>query len=72
MAKENNYNISGEHLVEEMAEHIALEKAGVLHEHITAIKPKPKKERSNFWFYTIGYSVIGIELWLIYEEILKL
>jgi len=72
MANGSNYNITGTHVVDEIVEHIVLEKKGVLHEHITAIKPKPKKKRSGSWFNTIVYTIIAIELWLIYKAILAL
>jgi len=72
MAKLNSYNITGDHVVDEIVEHIVMEKAGVIHEHITAIKPKPKRKGSGFLFNLFIYTVIGIELWLIYLEILKL
>jgi len=68
----SNYNITGKDVANEIAEHIVLEKTGVLHEHITAIKPKPKKKSSGFWFNTIAYTIVGIELWLIYKAILAL
>ncbi len=71
MAKANNYDITGDHVVDEIVEHIVMEKAGVIHEHITAIKPKSKKKSSGFLFNLFMYSVIGVELWLIYHEILK-
>ena len=72
MSKADGYNIKGEHVVDEIVEHIVLEKAGVLHEHITAIKPKSKKKSSGFLFDMFIYAIIGIEIWLIYLEVLKL
>ncbi len=62
---------TGDHVVDEIVEHVALEKAGVLHEHITAKKTKPKKKSSGFLFNLFMYMVVGIELWLIYIEIMK-
>ena len=69
MAKDS---YTGDHVVDEIVEHIALEKAGVLHEHITASKPKSKKKSSGFLFNLFMYTIVGIEIWLIYLEILKL
>jgi hypothetical protein len=72
MAKANSYNITGDHVVDEIVEHIVMEKSGAIHEHITAIKPKAKKKSSGFFFNLFIYGVVALELWLIYLEILKL
>ena len=70
MSKNTSY--TGDHVLDEIVEHIALEKAGVLHEHITAVKPKPKKKSTGSLFDLFMYIVVGVELWLIYHEIMKL
>ncbi len=71
MPKEHNSSFSGDHVVDEIVEHIIMEKTGVLHEHITAVKPKPEVG-DGFLFNLLMYAVVGTELWLIYKEILAI
>ena len=53
-------------LDEEVLEHVILEKKGVLKGNHFLPKKKPKKESSDFWFYTIWLTIIGAELWYLY------
>jgi len=73
--------LENHHIAEEMVEHLILEKVGALpdHGHAKAIKlkkrvrSKPKKTvlnasssmGSDFWFYTISFTIIVTDLWFI-------
>jgi len=72
-------NKADAHLLEEVVEHMVLEKKGILPgDHFLPesmpkdkVKPKPKtetkkKSSAGSWFYIIGLSVIGAELWYLY------
>ena len=56
-------------LDEEILERIILEKTGVIKSNDFSKKKKVKKKSSNFWFYFIGLTVIGLEVWYLYEYI---
>ena len=67
-------NKSDAHLMEEIVEHMVLEKKDILHgDHFLPkdmpkdkVKAKATKKSSGLWFYVIGLSVIGLELWYLY------
>jgi len=66
------YNLSTEHAVDEVVEHIILEKKHLLNEHHTHFLPKKKEKKAStpsasFRFLLIGYSIIAFELWLLYK-----
>jgi len=66
-------NKSDTHLMEEIVEHMILEKKGILAgDHFLPksmpkdkVKPKVKKKGSGVWFYIIGLGIIFAELWYI-------
>jgi hypothetical protein len=63
------------HIDEEMIIHQALEHAGALPKHHhkeESIRKKNSKESSIYYkylFYILGYMIIAIELWYIYQDI---
>ncbi len=63
------------HIDEEMVIHQALERAGALPSHHAQEEHIAKKKRKlisldyDKLFYTIGYTVIAIEIWYIYKAI---
>ena len=67
-------NKADAHLMEEIVEHMVLEKKGIFAgDHFLPKsmpkdepKSKSKKKSSNLWFYIIGLSVITAELWYLY------
>ncbi len=72
MAKDN-YNLSTHDMEHEVAEHVILEKKGLLkghHNHFLpkkkAKKEKKKLSKKDIRFFLIGYTIIGFELWLLY------
>ena len=65
------------HIEEELMIHTALEEAGALpshhaHHHAGLHNKKVSKLNKNFWFYTIGYFVISIELFYLYNIVKSL
>jgi len=66
-------NKSDAHLMEEIVEHMVLEKKGILAgDHFLPesmpkekVKPKVEKKSSGVWFYIIGLGIIFAELWYI-------
>jgi len=65
------------HIDEEMVIHQALERAGALPSHHSEeqhIAKETRKTISYYYdmlFYTIGYSVIVIEIWYIYKAVVE-
>jgi hypothetical protein len=64
-------NKADAHLMEEVVEHMVLEKKDILHgDHFLPkdmpkdkVKPKVNKKSSGVWFYAIWLSIIFAELW---------
>jgi len=65
------------HIEEEMVIHQALERVGALPSHHTKeqhIVKETKKTVSLYYdilFYTIGYTIIAVELWYIYKAVVE-
>jgi len=65
------------HIDEEMVIHQALERAGALpshhakEEHIAKENRKSLSLDYDMLFYTIGYTVIAIEIWYIYKAVVE-
>jgi hypothetical protein len=65
------------HIEEELMIHTALEEAGALpahhaHHHAGLHNKKVSKLNKNFWFYTIGYFFISVELFYLYRIVKSL
>ena len=64
-------NKADAHLLEEVVEHMVLEKKGILPgDHFLPtsmpkdkVKPKVTKKSNGIWFYVIGLGIIFAELW---------
>jgi len=65
------------HIDEEMLIHQALERVGALPSHHAKEKHIAKETRKtisfyyDMLFYTIGYTIIAIELWYIYKAVVE-
>jgi len=63
------------HIDEEMIEHQALERAGALpnhHHREEQIHKRNTKQLSKYYdnlFYILGYTIIAIEIWFIYQSL---
>ena len=65
----------GDKVVEEIVEHIIMEKKGILKGHHFLPKKKSATLKStdnvsNFWFFSLMTLFIGGELWLIYKMLI--
>ena len=70
MSKE--YNLSTKHAVDEVVEHVILEKKNLIKGHHNHFLPQKKVKKSttppaSFRFLIVGYSIIGFEIWLLYK-----
>ena len=70
----NEYNLSTKHAVDEVVEHIILEKTNLLNEGHTHFLPKNKETKAkssapsaSFRFLLVGYAIIAFELWVLYN-----
>jgi hypothetical protein len=70
------YSISDKHVVDEVLEHVILEKKGLLKGHHNHFLPKKKKEKvkkekkplklKDIPFFLVAYSLLALEFWLFY------
>ena len=68
----NEYNLSTKHAVDEVVEHVILEKKNLLNESHNHFLPKKKTKKistppASFRFLIVGYAIIAFELWLLYN-----
>jgi len=70
----NEYNLSTKHAVDEVVEHVILEKKKLLKGHHDHFLPKKKEKKvkekvpmASFRFLLVGYAVIALELWVLYN-----
>ncbi len=70
---QDKYNLSTHDMEHEVVEHVILEKKGLLKTHHNHFLPKKKAKqerrklsKEEIRFALIGYSIIGMELWLLY------
>jgi len=72
----SKYNIATEEVVDEVLEHVILEKKGLLKGHHNHFLPKKKKKKvkkekeplklKDIPFFLIAYSLLALEFWLFY------